>query len=539
MALQQGGTDLGKVVGEMQERQNVDMLFRAETAVKTDYVAFENSVRARKGQSAWGAAQETAKWWDDKLREHSDNLENDAQRRVFSQSVAKLRVSSLNSVAGYEAEQRRLSLEASAQSSIVSSINLAAAEASNALKYETGSTELSENVTVTKDAEGNETATVGPVTISPGRQGFDISQHKNEILKRTQVLAELNGWAPEVREAKEAEYLTQLHKQVLQARVDKDPAGAKAYFEANKAEINGSDHDAIEKVLKTAGLKETAQTFADEVEQGGMSESNAITMARQNFSGEEEAAVVQEIKTRFREHAEAKDLAQRKAGDEAWDIFAKTKRLSAIPAATLNAMDGKVRLALEKEAKDMASGAEVKTDSAKYYELRQLMRDDPAAFAKRDLRQDFPFLSRGDREEFIKLQTDPNNMKDAATLDQQLSNTHDLLKWDSGDREKKGAFDSAVTKAINEEQKRLGKKLNFDERQQIIDRMVIEGEVVTGGLYDPDRRYFQVYGTEDAARFEPSVPKDERAKIEAALKRAGRPVNDAAVLQLYKRKHGL
>ena len=134
-----------------------------------------------------------------------------------------------------------------------------------------------------------------------------------------------------------------------------------------------------------------------------------------------------------------------------------------------------------------------------------------------------------------------DEMKDVKTLDQQLSDMHDQLKWGSGDKDKKGLFDKVVGEAIFEETKIRGKKLDQKERQAVIDRMVLSGEVIRGKWYLPDknRKMFEIYGTEDVSTFAPEIPNAERAKIEAALKRANRPVTDDEVMRLFKRKNNL
>lgn len=195
-------------------------------------------------------------------------------------------------------------------------------------------------------------------------------------------------------------------------------------------------------------------------------------------------------------------------------------------------------------AKTIAEGIPVKTDWQEYARLRAMALDQPAKFATMDLTLAFPKLGNSERETLLDLQAkvkNPDDLKDVATLSQQLSNTHDLMKWrGDGNAEKRGRFDQTVTNAIRAEEKRVGKKLDYDGRQKIIDRMLIEGEVVTGSWWrnDPDKRMFEVVGTEDEARFQVTVPKGEREKIEGALRRAGKPVTDETVRGLYLQKIG-
>lgn len=535
------GTEIGKVAEQMQERRNAEKIFGAETALKTDYLAFQQQSLMRRGANAEGVTQDAAKWWEENAKLHADNLENPVQRQLFMMQATKLREGSLNTFSHHEAQQTYVANEEAATSSIVSSINLAAAEAGNAPVMEPRKVDVSQDApTITTNPDGTPNATTAPVSVTVSKQPFDVESYKKDIVNRTDVLAQLNGWKPEKRDAYLNDKLTQFHSQIIQNRVDKDPEGARAYFEDNKPEIDGSQHDKIEKVLKLGGVRQVAQAFADEVQASGMSEVEAIKAAREKFSGEQEDHAVLEIKTRFHEQDVSRELAQKKAGDTAWDIFAKTKNINAVPAEVMNAMDGKVRLALEAEAQALAAGKNIKTDPSVYYELRKMAVSDPDKFQQLDLRQYFSKLDEGDREKFIDLQH-PAKIKEAATLDAQLSNMHDQMGWGASDKDKKGNFDRVVTNAIQEEQRRKGKELTQEERQKVIDRMVIDGEVLSGHWYqnDPNKKLFEVYGTEDAARFAPKVPDDDRKKIEAALKRAGKPVTDAEVTRLYKLKNGL
>ncbi len=493
------------IAKDMQDRENADMLFRAETALRTDYMAFENGIREKRGQNAWGVTAEADGWFKEAERKYSEGLGNDLQRRLFAQQVGKLRGQAVDSISGYEAAQRRESLVESAQASITSSINLAAANA-------------------------NDPAAVAAT--------------KGEVLKRTQVLASINGWSPELRAAKESEVLTNLHKQVIGAMVDSNPAGAKAYFETNREEISGGQRMVIDKALREGSLKTIAQEAADALMAMGDTEAAALEYARSQYSGDEESAVVAEIKTRYAEQTVAREREQKTAADDAFGIYARTGRISAIPAETLARMDGRTLLALRKDAETQAAGTTVKTDWDTYYALRRQALDEPEKFARRDLRAEFPKLGKTEREGLIDLQTKiskPEEFKEAQTFTQQLGQYHNQLGLNRANQaEKRGLFDRVATDAIQSEEKARGKRLTYEERQKLLDRLVVDGEIEGSGMLRDDRgRLFEFQGREDVSKFTPRVPRDERGKIEAALKRAGRPVTDAEVTRLYKKKMGL
>ena len=219
------GRQLQDVGAAIQERTDADMVFRAETDLKNRYVEWEAEARQRRGQAAWGVAKEAASWWDDNLAKASEGLTSPVQQRLFRQTMEQLRTRSVQVFSEHEAGQRRESLANSATASIVGSINLAAANPTDASL---------------------------------------ITATKGDILKRTQVLAQLNGWAPEVAEAKRMEYLTNLHKQVIQGLVRDRPDEAAAYFEKNKAEIEGSQHAEVGGFAATATATRLGEQAAEQ-----------------------------------------------------------------------------------------------------------------------------------------------------------------------------------------------------------------------------------------------------------------------------------
>ena len=170
-------------------------------------------------------AKEAAEWWEKEGAQVADSLQTPIQKRLFSQTVAKLRAQSVGQFSGYEAGQRRESLDASAQASIVGSINLAAA--------------------------------------NPGN-GELLTSAKQDILRRTDMLAKLNGWDPAVKDVKQAEYLTNFHKQVIQGLVRDNPAAAETYFQTNKAEIEGSQHAEVGGFAATATATRLGEQAAEQ-----------------------------------------------------------------------------------------------------------------------------------------------------------------------------------------------------------------------------------------------------------------------------------
>lgn len=506
VGLNQAAQGLGAVVEQQQHQRDADQLFRAETSLKDSYRQYESTLQERRGQNAWGVTNDVSKWWDTNVDANSKQLENDTQRRLFAVSAGNLRQQSLDSASKFEQQERHVSLEESAKSSITSSINLAAASTDN------------------------------PQALAGA---------KEDVLKRIQVLSDLNGWTPERRKAEESQQLTNLHSQVIQALVDTNPEGARAYLDANKAEINGSNLDAIDKLVRTGAIRGQAQTATEALIAEGGSRTETLTKARKLYKDELEDEVVQRIHTRFAEQDAIREHAEKQTADQAWDLFARVGSVSKLPTSLVQSLDGRTLTALKHEEEMAITREQTRTDWPTYYDLKQMATQQPADFTKLDLRQYKNKLGSTEFKGLADLQATVakgDSSHEVATLEQQLARSHDLLGWKPSDKEKRGQFDSATYQAIAAEQKNAGgKKMSFDDRQKVIDRLMVDGEVVSGHWYSPDhsRKFYQVAGTEDAAKFVPTIPDDERKKIEGALKRAGRPITDEGVMLLYKRKNNI
>lgn len=532
-ALTDAGNATLDVATDLQRRENADLVFRADAALTNDYLTFERSARERRGQQAWNLTQDAAKWWEENTKKQSEGLTNSVQRQAFEQQSAQRRLRSLDTLSAHESSERRASLQESAQASIVGAINLAAG---SALQWRSPDAPAAPAV----GPDGLK-APSGPTPVSRD----PVTAAKMDVLKRVQILSDLNGWTPELRAAKEAEYVTNFHKQVLGALVDVDPAKAKAYYQANEQEVEGSQRAEVQRALSIGGAKVVAQSAADEVMASGLGEAEALKLVRDKFQGDEESQVVAEVKVRFSERGQARESDQRDAADQAYDVFARTGRLSSVPTSVLSRMDGKTLMALRKDAKSAAAGEEVSTDWSIYYDLRKRIADDPARFTREvDLRQYFPQLGKAQRESLIDLQTKaskPDELGDVVSFERQLTNTHNALGWTGqSSAAQKGQFDEVASRAVAAAQIRAGKKLTQTERQEVLDRLVIEGSIADSGTFFDDKgRLYEFVDTEQMTRFEPQVPKGEREKIAAALTRAGKPVTDAEVLRLYKRQKGL
>ena len=504
------GAGLSDIATQMQDRDNLNAVQTALTGIQSDYTDYRTQLEQKQGAQADGVTDQTKDWWDERAAKGAEALQNPAQQQAFAQHVAQLRNASVANVAQYETGQRRQATQDSTTASIGTSIDAAVANGDAA----------------------------------------SIAIAKQSVLAGTSALAKLNGWDAPTALAYGDEQLTKLHTGMIDKLLTAGNAGAaQAYYDANKQDINGLAQPKIEQALKIGNLKTTAQGFADQQVSAGADEATALAAARKQFDGDQEAAAVADIKTRFAEKQQQLEQGERNAADSAWQSYDKTQQLP--PPNVLASMTGESRAQLTKYAQDQARGVNTQTDWPTYHDLRQQAVADPADFAKLDLNNYRTELAPGQMKEMIDIQTSvgkPGPLHDVQTLQEQLNTMHNTLDWGASDKDKMGAFDSVVTQEINSEQTAAKRPLTFDERQKVIDRMAIQGSPHWGGAVNPANwfgstpQYYETQGpnrTTDAASFSPKIPDGERADIEAALTRAKLPVSDEVVNALYKRYHGI
>lgn len=511
-SLMAAGTVASDIAVKMQERENADMIFRAETALKDDWLKFEQSVRERRGQNAWGATADAEKWFEEQGKQHSQILTNDVQRGLFGQSLARLRTASMANIARYEGEQRKVSLEEAATASIAGSINQAAASV-------------------------DESGSIDP-TLAAGT--------KSDVSKRIQVLAEINGWAPERKQFEEGRYLTTLHKQVLQAMLAKDPAKAEEYYKANKEEIDGADRDGIEKAIEATGEAKKGQDAVDRIITSGMTEADALEYVRKNFEGKLEDDVNVRVRAFFAQQEQARERAQRAANEAGWAHFDKTGKMP--PPNVVAGMDPRTRIEMRRVIRAQAEGHEVKTDMATWLDVNNRI----AAGEQVNLLDYRGRLSPGDIKHFAGKMASPEKVLEAR-MDSEDFNTladraglHPFKTGQSEDEKRAlGTLKQAVEQRINYEQQTRKRVLTRDEKQTVM-QQVIDNQVMVES-WGPDT-------AKPAAMMAPKeledayvmvnkrpvrlkdIPADERLTIIRKRRQYGLPVTEQAIAESWLKK---
>ena len=212
--------------------------------------------------------------------------------------------------------------------------------------------------------------------------------------------------------------------------------------------------------------------------------------------------------------------------------------LAALPASIRDAVPASRQDDLLTFAGKIGKGVPIETDWNLYSQLRAMAATQPEQFGGTDLRLYYGKLAPTQREQLLDLQTginDPGKRPDVATLAQQLSTAHHQLGLKANDLEKKGKFDDAVTQALASEMRNRKRELTFEERDQVIKRMMLP---TSGGWFSSPRLY-EAAGTPGEAKAKPAMTSDERALIVATLTGRGLEASEANIVALFKKRYGL
>ena len=463
-----------------------------DTEVTTAWLEWDAQARKQyRGTNVGDYEAEAKKWWDDAAAKYADKV-SPLARQAVGPALGRKRTQALGSVLQYAgAERERHADEASA----------AAVQTTIEFGIDTGNT---------------------------AGAALDVRRKIAEQGAR-------KGWTTEQVQAEQQRALGTMHLAYVTRLAQSDPTKATAYFEANKGEIPMTAQVKVEEVLKGERDNQAARQFAATVANRPLSEQLAEA-GKLTDPGVREKALTEVRNNHAMVQAAARER-QQAASDQAWQLAAQFKR---IPEAVLSSMDGKereqlrehLRLRSERIAKG-AAPASIKTDWNTYETVRErIARGENvrvAAFAER--------IAPSELEKLIDLKTkrdDPKKAAEVATTLQLIGAATKNLEASA-----RGAFELAVFDELN----RLEAKgpVPYEQKRQLIDRMLIDGEVLSGSMFsnDPNMKYYQA-NPEQRKRFAPFISKADSDMIEAALVREGiKSPTTQQIMDRYKLAKGL
>ncbi len=424
--LQQAGaaaTDLGEAFTKIQEREDADVVFRAETALKSEYLKFEDDMRQkRQGANAKGLTQDADKWWAEAESRFTNGL-NDRQRRLLAKSAIQLRAQGENSIRDYEDKELERSHDESWSAS-------KAVEARNAIA-------------------------------NPKSEVVDTAV--NNIKQKNAYQAARKGWSPEQLASENLKDTTTIHREVLNRMLDgNNPEAARMYYEANQKDIDPLFHKKIEDTLQDKMTDKAAVQKADSMAslpyEKGLEEISKIT----------DIPYRDKVRQRFRENHQDKQIIQREqdaeklrkekaAEQNVWRAISQGKKPE---QADLNAMDPEVKVkeidkyyeAKAKAVVDKRSGKlHAKEDNYEALDIAESAINSGEITQPQQLERFAPFL-RAETFRSLRKTLDKRGEIPHTEVERSFSDRigKPRSKWEKGDYEQWVAYQNYVNTNVKE-----------------------------------------------------------------------------------------
>ncbi len=301
--------------------------------------------------------------------------------------------------------------------------------------------------------------------------------------------------------------LGDITSKALQSRISamltaNDSENAQKYFDQHKGEMRLDAVQSVTGALREVKARNLAQSFGDEVMTADLPMSEALDKARAKYSGTDEQAVIQEVKSRYAEKEAVKLQDQKSATDSAWKVITNGGSRRQIPPTLWDRLNGEEQRQIndyERAKIDRAKrDAEDKpTDMRTYYGLRSMAADDPVAFTKIDLMRSQPHLKDSDMKRLMELQAaitkgDAKAMESQATVKRTVGMLKSEIQAAGIDLSPKegttgakqtAAFFGAVTQALDEATATKGSPLTADEAKRIGMSYLREGYEQGSGVF--------------------------------------------------------
>lgn len=210
-----------------------------------------------------------------------------------------------------------------------------------------------------------------------------------------------------------------------------------------------------------------------------------------------------------------------------------------LPLAIQNAIPSDKIGEVKDKIKKILDTGDVNTDWNKYAEItaQATNPNTRADFAKRDLRNDFPYLGNEQRKQLVDMQNDLNNPDKApeiASLSGQIAQYGARYK---GNAEQQAKFASAIQSAVSQEiRAKGGRPLSFEEREVLIKRMLLP---VNLGMWSTNKAQWETLGTVDEGKGKIEISDDDRAQITKALENEGKKINEQNIRDRFNLKYGI
>lgn len=382
--------------------------------------------------------------------------------------------------------------------------------------------QVAQHVEVEKERHADNTAQANIQTsIQFGVTSGDVAGASVRVRQLAAEVGARKGWSTEQVLAEQSKHLSALHLAQISKLAESDAAAAQAYYQANKAEVGFTNQPRVEQILKA----ETDNQFATQkaASLAALPLADQIKAAADIKDPQQREKTVAQIKLNHGLVIAAQQAQEKKLSDQAWQLVGQGRR---VPEAVLAGMDGRERVQLQdylrQRAEHLAAAGSkpVKTNPVALAKVYDLMRDNPSEFKALRMESLAFTLAGSDLEQVARIQRDmakPDREKDVATTTQLLGTY--TGGWTP---QKRATFQQAAFDELDRFEKEKGRPANYEEKKRVFDRLVIDGEVLSGAWYknDPNKKFYEAT-PEERKRFAPTISSDDRKLVVEALKAEG------------------
>lgn len=328
---------------------------------------------------------------------------------------------------------------------------------------------------------------------------------------------------------------------------------ASVYFDETKSQIKGESLARIEKALETGKDLAESQKAADKILAAGGSLTDQLEKAKGL-----DPKLRDEVSARIEHNDAVKERAKRESEAQTlrgvYDILDRTHDATKIPAPVWAQMDGSQRSAARSYADNLARGVAVETDFPTYYALQQKAAHDPEAFATENLLNYRSKIGDSELKQLAAMQGSIVN-GDRAAAEKQSGNfmTHEqiinksltLYGMDPAAKPntQQGKANAELYRltaqgvAVFESHLKPGQHATEPDIQSVVDHILSTSEKTPGSWWG----LVPFNGVRLFNKEQPvinmtiaDVPAAQKTIISDQLRRSGRAVSDATILEAYQ-----
>lgn len=392
-----------------------------------------------------------------------------------------------------------------------------------------------------KYADSTTAASINTATVNALKTG-DYAGEAQRIRDLVAAQGTRKNWSKEQRDAELNARMGVFNTAVIAQLAEKDAAAAQTYLSAaiERGEIRPEQQPRLEAVIEKEANDQEGKRIAQSL--AALPYGERLKKLSEINDPKLREAATTHVEQDQQRIDRARTVASRDLVGQAKLAYEKNNRVPAAVMAALEEIDPGAAADLmrgiradQKARAAEAQGKEIKTDYAAW----QNAYDKIAAGQPVDLLQYRDTVSRSDLMGLRKMLEDrnkPDAAKDVATTTQVMN-----LYTGGWQQEKKAAFNQAFLDELNKFEQEKKRPANYDEKRKIGDRLMLDGEVLSGSwfLNDPNKKLYETT-IEERGRFAPTITSSDRKLVRDALIAEGnKNPTEAQIVERFKLAKGL